>query len=937
MPLPTALIFLLCVAGVFADNFSINDPFRTFSIHVSRRQKHPICCLKPLVPMELVEDQVLLSFEEWKAKHSALQEQQLARTRDGQAAGMNGSGQDQAGSDTRGKNGDGAPFVVNYSSQSSSPQALSTDYIVSQQSPEVLSPHFRVPLTDRFNYASLDCSARIHASHRSAKSPSSVLSSKRDRYMLSPCKRADGEKQFIVVELCEDIRIDTVQLANFEFFSGVFKDFSVRVAKTYTTDDEGWVDAGSYRGKNVRGVQSFHPPTSLRDFYRYIRIDFHTHYGNEYYCPVSLLRVYGLTHLEEWKWEMWEAESRARMENTGLPNGREKTHETPGIPIEPDPTSSSTSTHAKSEASDPHELTSASSMVVMDSQQVYQTTAFPSPDSSRVDAQSVGLDIPSVDITQNNQTIQSPPTTQHDSDPQLTTALNLTPWDTNASAPSNTLVNLHPHSDTPSNGSLGQSTTHTNTFITSFTLHTATQTTIQTFVSHTPSPVVHSSVHAAPHSSVVAYSAVPPPVVPAASGESIYRLIMNRLTALETNYTLYTRYVEQQNTAVRELLKRLGEDVGRLEGIGRAQSQAYQRTVQEWERQRGQMQVEYRELLTMVEYLSDEIMLEKRLGIAQLCLLLAVLVFMALTRGSRGEPIIRRDTQAKQQSKYTYMREWSRRHLSLSTDLAKPIAETASTADVFRSKDSKMEAQRPNGSSFTDHDEITVPHLNGQFMFPHRRGALTAIDLNAPPSPTPSPIKKSDSRSRKVSDPTSRSRTPSFRTSAKRIAQHNQHLNQHIYQQYYTHHRALTPTKSGIRRPPLQRSNSHSTEAYLNGTLLSAGALPRSAKRWARSAHLHEVRTMHPVKFQNENENQQPRTADVPEHHREQYEFPPWSTNKSTETPEVKGGKGIDQGLDPQSHVAEVREGHGNSSSDDGASDGDQWEDTDSIGDGFDS
>jgi Sad1 / UNC-like C-terminal len=52
--------------------------------------------------------------------------------------------------------------------------------------------------------------------------------------------------------------------------------------------------------------QSFHLPTSIRDFYRYIRIDFHSHYSNEYYCPISLLRVYGPTHLEQWKWDTWE-------------------------------------------------------------------------------------------------------------------------------------------------------------------------------------------------------------------------------------------------------------------------------------------------------------------------------------------------------------------------------------------------------------------------------------------------------------------------------------------------------------------------------------------------------------------------------------------------------------------------------------------------------
>ena len=73
--------------------------------------------------------------------------------------------------------------------------------------------------------------------------------------MLSPCSSSKDQAQYVVVELCEDIRIDTVQLANFEFFSGVFKDFTVSVAKTYTTDTEGWTVAGTYKAKNVRGDQ----------------------------------------------------------------------------------------------------------------------------------------------------------------------------------------------------------------------------------------------------------------------------------------------------------------------------------------------------------------------------------------------------------------------------------------------------------------------------------------------------------------------------------------------------------------------------------------------------------------------------------------------------------------------------------------------------------
>ena len=77
-------------------------------------------------------------------------------------------------------------------------------------------------------------------------------------------------------------------------------------------------------------VQSFHPPTSLRDFYRYIHIDFHSHYSNEYYCPVSLLRVYGLTHLEQWKWDIWKSENRAKLEEADAASTPVKVVDAPG-------------------------------------------------------------------------------------------------------------------------------------------------------------------------------------------------------------------------------------------------------------------------------------------------------------------------------------------------------------------------------------------------------------------------------------------------------------------------------------------------------------------------------------------------------------------------------------------------------------------------------
>lgn len=257
--LPIALMILMLASPVFSAPTSPNDLFRAIALRVPPKAEPLICCLKPLPPLDTVEEDVLLSFEEWKAKQSEIQAQEIQRAKE--KDGVNRSGHAQGGGNNGasglggGTGNDSEVIPLTPDNHISSDPTSSSSLEDPEKAIEALSPHFRVPLTDRFNYASLDCSARVHTSHRSAKSASSILSSKRDRYMLSPCRSSKQEMQFVVVELCEDIRIDTVQLANFEFFSGVFKDFTVSVAKTYTTDADGWTIAGSYKAKNVRGVQ----------------------------------------------------------------------------------------------------------------------------------------------------------------------------------------------------------------------------------------------------------------------------------------------------------------------------------------------------------------------------------------------------------------------------------------------------------------------------------------------------------------------------------------------------------------------------------------------------------------------------------------------------------------------------------------------------------
>lgn len=257
-----ALLLLALPQTLLAAPSTYNDPFRNIAIQAKKAPEEPICCLRPLTPLEPVDEDLLLSFEEWKSR-------QLA---DGSQAPVPdfSAPPNLSGSTILNGNGE-ATAILTPSVKGSAPSPPATDTPEGGQhaTPEQLSPHFRIPLTDRFNYASLDCSARVHTAHRGAKSAHNILSSKKDRYMLSPC----GDRpQFIVVELCDDIWIDTVQLANYEFFSGVFKDFTVSVSKQYEVERSEWTVAGTYTGKNVRGVQVW--LRKILDFEYLLMIDY---------------------------------------------------------------------------------------------------------------------------------------------------------------------------------------------------------------------------------------------------------------------------------------------------------------------------------------------------------------------------------------------------------------------------------------------------------------------------------------------------------------------------------------------------------------------------------------------------------------------------------------------------------------------------------------
>ncbi|KAJ3300342.1 hypothetical protein HK104_001760 [Borealophlyctis nickersoniae] len=151
---------------------------------------------------------------------------------------------------------------------------------------------------DKFNYASFDCGALVLAHNPEATSATAILLNNKDQYMLNKCSAT----KYVVVEICEDILVDTVMLANYEFFSSMFKDFRVYVSDRYPPKQHGWKLLGNFTARNVRDAQVFKVENPFI-WARYLRVEFVSHYGHEYYCPLTLLKVYGTTMVEEIKAE----------------------------------------------------------------------------------------------------------------------------------------------------------------------------------------------------------------------------------------------------------------------------------------------------------------------------------------------------------------------------------------------------------------------------------------------------------------------------------------------------------------------------------------------------------------------------------------------------------------------------------------------------------
>ncbi|XP_070582217.1 SUN domain-containing ossification factor-like isoform X2 [Ptychodera flava] len=142
------------------------------------------------------------------------------------------------------------------------------------------------------NHASADCGAKILGANSEAQSTSAILMQNRDVYMLNPC----SAKIWLTVELCEPIQIKHIEIANFELFSSTPESFRVYTSDRYPTRE--WHVLGTFHAKDVRTLQSF----SIQDqqmFTKYLKVEMLSFFGSEHYCPISILRVFGTSMEEE--------------------------------------------------------------------------------------------------------------------------------------------------------------------------------------------------------------------------------------------------------------------------------------------------------------------------------------------------------------------------------------------------------------------------------------------------------------------------------------------------------------------------------------------------------------------------------------------------------------------------------------------------------------
>lgn len=454
----------------------------------------------------------------------------------------------------------------------------------------------------------------------------------------------------------------------------MIKTFRVSVSDRYPVKIEKWKDVGTYEARNSREIQAF-LIENPQIWARYIKIEFLTHYGNEYYCPLSLVRVHGTRMLESWK----ESEANNEEEN-------ESEEPAPEERFIPEAIADTVLEEEKLQA-ELKEAQAAIENLVREAQNITATFAETAINSSHLKEVNTSLEnvileqmttpwVPDFDFgawmniskgldvclpkespppqttvasTSNIETVTS--ITGYCSEPTSLTSLPVAnnsistatlPPDAAESIISSEITSVETNSEAiPTSSSITSSLTTSNSTVSSTS-------SAPTVTPATKSQNATSLVKTKASSTSSSPSSLP------TQQESFFKAVSRRLQLLEANSTLSLKYIEEQSKILREAFTKVekkqlqktttfldiinGTVFTELRQIRQQYDEIWQSTVISLESQREESKKEILAITSRLNILADEVVFQKRMSIVQSVLLLLCLGLVIFSRVSTTSP-----------------------------------------------------------------------------------------------------------------------------------------------------------------------------------------------------------------------------------------------------------------------------------------------------------
>lgn len=577
-----------------------------------------------------------MSFEDWKEMmlQKAGQDPQDLRQR--KPSEMSGEDrqkyQQHAGNDALGDEGEVSLNFGSYTDRrdadSGDEESKQRDDHVDELSSEVGQPTLHrnkdagKTCKERFSFASFDAGATILKTSSGAKNSKAILVENKDTYMLLECATPN---KYVIIELTDDIWVDTIVLANFEFFSSMIRHFRVSVSDRYPVKLDKWRELGTFEARNSRDIQAF-LVENPQIWAKYLRLEFLTHYSNEYYCPVSLVRVHGSRMLDKWKDSETGPEDDAMGEIEGLPEHDgariQADEELPSIPEGHQATGLGICNMPPLFASTllqmPLPMCSAKQPHGLTNNPVLAGTNIPSMQEGEYKyEEAVETSEASPTVPEKSDDAETYPMTSENLKATGVSGANAGNERTSAKSP-DTEMSSSSSSPTPSSSSPSASTGRGTTA---------------------------SASNSRPRSNGTNTATPSPPTMQ----EGFFNSVTKRLQQVETNLTLSLKYVEEQSKHIqhafqkseqKQLLKissvltDLNQTVlEELRNFRDQYDQIWQSTVLALESQEHQSQRDILALSARLHVLADEVVFQKRMAIVQAVLLLSCLLLVIFSRG----------------------------------------------------------------------------------------------------------------------------------------------------------------------------------------------------------------------------------------------------------------------------------------------------------------